>query len=367
MFGEFSLCLKIFYILLYPILFLLSGIYLLVTSFRNLMFDLGIKKVNVLEGKTISVGNIDVGGTGKTPVTIDICNFLIKQGFRVAVLSRGYGSNLRSDESIWIKDSNIYPLNLKDETKLKDLICDEPRLISFKVEGLYVIVGAKRFLNAKRFLDQTGARIDYWVLDDGFQHRGIYRQLDILLVDSKRMLSSFLLPCGRSRERLSGVKRAGLILFTRSTEDRLTDKNKDLADRYNKKAYSASFNGAGFYLIKKEATGFKKERVSVDYFLSKKIAALSGISKNKQFISMVKRELNLDSFYYECLVYDHLRFDKRVDRAKIKEVDLVLTTSKDYFRDPGFFEGLGRDTVIFDLELSIDKDFYSDILSGTSI
>jgi tetraacyldisaccharide 4'-kinase len=141
-----------------------------------------------LKGSVISVGNLTVGGTGKTPMVIWLAQKFIAQGKRVAILSRGYrGSEGTSDEIEIMKD----------------------RLGG----GVAFGIGKDRYAEGRR-LEAQG--IDTFLLDDGFQHLKLARDVDILLIDASRSLErERLLPVGRLREPVSGMKRADLVVYTR--------------------------------------------------------------------------------------------------------------------------------------------------------
>ena len=143
-----------------------------------------------LKATVISVGNLTVGGTGKTPMVIWLAEKFLADGKRVAILSRGYrGTNGTSDEIELMK------FRLRDR-------------VSFGV-------GRNRFAEGQRLESQQS--IDVFLLDDGFQHLHLARDLDILLMDASRPLAGeSLLPAGRLREPLAAMSRANLIIFTRA-------------------------------------------------------------------------------------------------------------------------------------------------------
>jgi tetraacyldisaccharide 4'-kinase len=172
-------------ILLWP----LSLVYGSAASMRAWLYEHGWLKPKRLNRPVISVGNITVGGTGKTPMVIWLAERLLAEGKRVAILSRGYrGSNGTSDEVELMKQ----------------------RLQNRVIFG----VGADRYAQGRR-LESSG--VDVYLLDDGFQHLQLARDVDIVLVDSTRPLEhEFLLPAGRLREPLSAVHRATSVVFTRT-------------------------------------------------------------------------------------------------------------------------------------------------------
>ena len=166
-----------------------SLLYGAVTRLRVWMYQKGWLKQKRLKGTVISVGNLTVGGTGKTPMVIWLAEKFLEEGKRVAILSRGYrGSNGSSDEV---------------------------ELMKFRLQDRVAFgVGKDRFAEGQRLASQQP--IDIFLLDDGFQHLQLARDLDLLLVDSSSPLrSQSLLPAGRLREPLSAIHRADIVVFTR--------------------------------------------------------------------------------------------------------------------------------------------------------
>jgi tetraacyldisaccharide 4'-kinase len=148
-------------ILLKPFEFLWRG----VNRLRRALYRRGILKSKRLPRPVVSVGNLAAGGAGKTPAVIAIARYLAKRGFRVAVLTRGYG---RSGDVSGVVTS-LDP----------DRFGDEPVLIKSKLKNVDVIVGSKRFDNAIQFLGQNDC--DLFVLDDGFQHLQLARDVDVVI------------------------------------------------------------------------------------------------------------------------------------------------------------------------------------------
>lgn len=152
---------------------------------------------------TISVGNITVGGTGKTPLVIRLASDLAAQGLKPAVLSRGYRGFLKqaSSSSIIVGDAS-------------ETLSDEVALMAEKLEGVPIGVGANRVQTAGIITERFSP--DVFILDDGFQHWPVHRDLDIVCVDSIDPWGGALLPLGRRREPLSQLKRAHAVVLTRT-------------------------------------------------------------------------------------------------------------------------------------------------------
>ncbi|WP_408059130.1 tetraacyldisaccharide 4'-kinase [Trichlorobacter lovleyi] len=173
---------------------------------RALLYQAGILATHRLPCPVISVGNLTVGGTGKTPVTILLARELQHRGCRVAVLSRGYGGSLEGQVAV-VSDGESLLLGPGQAG-------DEPCLLARSVAGLIVVIGSDRYQAGLTVLERF--RPDVLLLDDGFQHIRLYRDLNILLLDAARPFGNgWTVPLGLLREPRTALKRADLALFTR--------------------------------------------------------------------------------------------------------------------------------------------------------
>lgn len=188
-----------------------AALYGAAAACRTELYRRGWLRTNKLPCRVISVGNLTVGGTGKTPVVIHVTESLLSQGRRVAVLSRGYR-----------RTGGEPYLLVSDGTRLltgPDAAGDEPYLIARRCPSAIVAVGADRHALGRWVLDRFA--VDDVVLDDGFQHRALHRDVDLLLIDAMDAEGlKALLPAGRLREPLSAAARASAILITRADSDR---------------------------------------------------------------------------------------------------------------------------------------------------
>ena len=186
----------------------ISAIFGAGVALRNALYDRGVFKVRKLARPVVSIGNISVGGSGKTPFVIALGELLQQQGIEFDVLSRGYG---RTSTEIAVVDPNGTP----------EQFGDEPLLIARKLR-VPVIVGADRYqaglLAEKRFSSKLH------LLDDGFQHRRLHRDFDIVLLPAEDQRGT-LLPMGRLREPLYALKRADAIVLPDSAEKPLHAKS----------------------------------------------------------------------------------------------------------------------------------------------
>ncbi|MBF0484227.1 MAG: tetraacyldisaccharide 4'-kinase [Candidatus Omnitrophica bacterium] len=176
------------------ILFGFSGLYGLFIWVRNLLFTIKVLSAQKFSIPVISVGNIVVGGAGKTPIVIWLLELLKEKGLKAVVLTRGYMDN--------------------DPTG-KKLFSDEAEVIKQMVPDAQVVVGAERFKCGQEYLKTNKA--DVFILDDGFQHRQINRDLDLVAVDATNPWGNgSLLPSGLLREPISSLKRAQVVILTKT-------------------------------------------------------------------------------------------------------------------------------------------------------
>jgi tetraacyldisaccharide 4'-kinase len=196
-----------------------SWIYGIIISVRNKCFDLGIFKSEEFDIPVISVGNITVGGTGKTP-HIEYLVRLLKDGFKVGVLSRGYKRKTKG-------------FILADENSDAEMIGDEPFQVKRKFPGILVAVDADRSNGIKKILE-AHKDIDVILLDDAFQHRYVKPGLSLLLIDFNRPVTEdYLLPSGSLRETASGRKRADIIIISKSPEKISENEQKTIINSLN--------------------------------------------------------------------------------------------------------------------------------------
>jgi tetraacyldisaccharide 4'-kinase len=292
-------------IILRILLFPFSLIYGLVLQIRNLFYDWGIFKVTRFNKPVISIGNITAGGTGKTPFTIYLAEKLIGQGRKVAIISRGYG-----------RKSNGFHLYRNDCLLCAgtDVLGDEPVLIARRLPGAIVAVSEKRSVAINYILKNFD--VDVVLLDDGFQHRAVGRELDIVLLkDEQKLKNKFVLPSGLLREFKFNLKRARILICA----DQPTGVNK------NNKLFSKTVLD-GFYDL-----CFKKG-ASTEEMRGQKCVAFAGIAQPLKF------KESLENLQIEVLEFvsfkDHHGFrikdvEKLIGLCRQKESHFLLCTEKD--------------------------------------
>ena len=297
----------------------LSWIYGSIVRFRNWLFDIGLKKSRDFSIPVISVGNITVGGSGKTP-HVEYLIRLLHDKVKIAVLSRGYK---RKSHGYVLADEN---------TEMSD-IGDEPFQMYQKFSDIYVAVDAKRVRGINNLQSNEETKdVDVVLLDDAFQHRYVKPGINILLVDYHRLIIyDKMLPAGRLREPLSGKSRADIVIITKCPKDlkpmefRVLTKAMDLYPF--QKLYFTCIN---YDTLKGVFTG-KELKDPKDYH----VLLLTGIASPKQMEHDLKpmvKEMKSLSFG------DHHRFkNKDIDRINeafeaLPEPRIIITTEKDAVR-----------------------------------
>ena len=186
----------------------LGAVYGGVVKLRSDAFRRGWVSVNRLPCQVISVGNLTLGGTGKTPMTIYVSQQIQSMGFRTAVISRGYGGRAEKTGGIVSDGSQLFmgPIDAGDE----------PYMMARKIEGIPVLVGQDRYHTGHMALDAFSPEVI--ILDDAYQHLRLYRDINLVLLDaSKPFGNGHLFPRGTLREPISALSRADAIVMTRCT------------------------------------------------------------------------------------------------------------------------------------------------------
>ncbi len=345
--------------LLFP-LYLFSIIYGGIIRLRNRMYDLTVFKMRRLRCRVISIGNITVGGTGKTPMVIMLANLLKERGYKPAVLSRGYGGKNKNRITV-VSDEN-HVLAESDEAG------DEPVLIAKSAKGVPVVTGPKRYLTGRYAVNQLGA--DVLILDDAFQHRSLFRNIDIVLLDRTRPFGNrFLLPRGPLREPKKALGRADIIVLTGENRDSalFVQETIGVVPLTNKKGAVPIFRG--YHKPKELVKGEENDSYPLEYLSGKKVSAFAGIAKPESFEETI---VSLGGEVVSFIAFpDHHRYTMG-DIGEIKKAssncssEIIVSTEKDGIKLINFPEFF-RDIFLLKIEMEIinrSKEFEDMILSG---
>lgn len=300
-----------------------SYVYGLAAATKLSLYDNGIISSYKPTIPVVSIGNITVGGTGKTPVTIDLANRLRDKGLKVAILSRGYKRQSKDPYTI-VSDGS----KLLSDCKTAG---DEPYLMAQSCPEAVVISGADRSTTAKVAQDKYNC--DIILLDDGFQHLKLKRDRNIVLLDcADRIWEELPIPAGRLREPLSGFSRARDFVITKVPEtnsSEITEKIKTTIIKHvpDARIYSCRFD--------KSHLRSNFETLPFEAIEGKKVVALSAIARPESFVNGLK---SLNCTVTSTMNFpDHHWFSdndlNRISEAiKSTQSDFLLTTEKDLVR-----------------------------------
>lgn len=312
---------------------------------RNLLFDLGVLKVHKLSCPVISVGNLVVGGTGKTPMVVWLARFLTAEGWRVGVVSRGYGGR-RSRGVLIVSDG-------KNILAGSGFTSDEPQLLARRLPGIPVLCSAKRVMAGKAAVEKFQCNVV--ILDDGFQHRYLARDLDVVMLDCRNPFGNgYLLPRGILRERIAALARAQALVLSRFDDSEQAAKNhEDLIRRWPDKTIATAVHRP----VRIFAAADQKER-PLNSIKGARLAAFAGIGRPDEFFKSV-HNLGAKLVYTTALPDHHLLTAELlaalVQEASGLEPELWLTTEKDWVRVPETLpEGMELWVVAVELDLKWD-------------
>lgn len=305
----------------------LSFLFLIVITLRNKLYDWGIIKTVDLKIPVISVGNITAGGTGKTPFTIYLAEYLLNKNFKIAIISRGYKK--ASEESSYIVEG-------KDDSPSIEKLGDEPYLIYKRLKGI-----SENFILASGVNKSSLAKIvsekfspDVIIIDDGFQHRKIYRDIDIVLTETQQnILDNLLLPAGNLRESKAGLGRADIVI--KNNKSQLIETNDTASIKYVNKGY------------------YDTDNIRVE--LDNAVYTICGIANPHSFYSLINRDkLNiLRKFEFA----DHYSFKEEELEKLFTGIDkekVIVTTEKDFVKLKSMNELFNKYKIVY---LKIDVQF----------
>jgi len=300
-----------------------SWLYGLACTARVFLYRHGMFKQKKLKAKVISVGNITLGGTGKTPLVIYLAERLKEKNKRVAILSRGY--KRKKKEMVELTQKTKKKTNWED-------VGDEPYLLSGRLSEVPIMVSKHKSTSGQYAVEKLGAEI--LIVDDGFQHLKLFRNSDIVVIDSVNPFGNGkLLPAGMLREPLASLRRADVFVLTKTDQASNTDELIEILKKCNPKAPIVE----SIYRIRSIEKLFDGSEVNLKDVEEKTALAFSGIGNPLSFenslkqlkMQILKHRMFLDHFPYHRK--DILSLEKE---AKSIGADFVITTEKDSVRIP---------------------------------
>jgi len=298
--------------LIRKILFPFAILYGFITSIRNFLFDKGILKSTSFDVPVIAVGNLSVGGTGKTP-QIEYLIRLLSDKYRIATLSRGYK---RKSEGFVLADASSNA----------EILGDEPFQFYQKFPNIQVAVEANRTNGITQLLSQK-IKPEIILLDDAYQHRKVKAGFYILLTAFGDLYADdFMLPTGNLRESRSGADRANIVVVTKCPKNLSNEKQEEIRLKLKlNRSQQIYFS----FIDYDEEVYNEEEKIAVSEIKSETKVLLAGIAKPKPFFDYLKNEND------ECLTFpDHHHFSE-TDLSEIQnkaQNKKIITTEKDFVR-----------------------------------
>jgi tetraacyldisaccharide 4'-kinase len=304
-----------------------------------------LKRQRRLPARVISIGNITSGGTGKTPAAIAIALEAKKRGLNPCVLTRGYRGRLKG------------PVRITPDMKAEDA-GDEPLLMSRKLGDIPVVKGANRYASGVYAMENLDPRPDTFILDDGFQHRKLFRDTDVLLINSRDPFDNGkLLPVGLLREPLTEMKRADVIVITKKSDEnsrKLSETIRGFNDR-------APVFGAGYGISSVlDASGQMRP---IEWLKGRDVYAFCGIGEPGSFRdALVRAGARLRDFRS---FGDHYRYSqgdirKLANDAHQKGAPWIITTEKDIMRLGGI--EAPENLLALAIEFAVEEGFFDEII-----
>lgn len=300
----------------------ISWIYGCITFMRNKFYDWGFFKSYKIEGKSIVVGNLSVGGTGKSPHVEYLIDYFLSHKISIAVLSRGYG---RSTKGL------VLAKNDSSSTE----IGDEPRQYKQRYRDKIEVVLAEKRKVGVQFIEKTFPSKELIILDDAFQHRAVSAGLSILVTQFDDLFTNdFMLPTGNLREWKSGKKRADIIVVSKSPSKITTSKESDVLRQIGFPANRIFFSSLHYTDLVPFSTSFQQR--DIDHVL-----IVTGIGNPTPLVEFWKSKCAVELMAFP----DHHNYSTSEIRAIHEKFDtftsenkVIITTEKDFMRLQQFEE-----------------------------
>ena len=321
------------------LLFPFVPLYYVVAWVRNILYDVGIKKSVAYDFPVICVGNLSVGGTGKTPMIEYLIDLLVKD-YNVATLSRGYKRKTKG-------------FQLATEHATAETLGDEPFQFYSKFKNkIHVAVDTNR-VHGIETLKSIDDQLDVILLDDAFQHRKVKAGFNILLTTYTDIYTKdYVLPAGNLREPSSGANRAQIIVVTKCPSG-LTPRDQALIIKdLNPKSYQAVF--FSWVMYSDELQSFDSS-IKIDDL--KAFTLVTGIANANPLVNYLKGK----QLVFEHLNYnDHYEFTLQ-DISELKKKELIVTTEKDFMRLQKY-ESLRGKLFYLPIQIAIEDSLRFDAL-----
>ncbi len=298
-----------------------------VVKLRTTLYNKKILPSKKLPCVVISIGNLTVGGTGKTPMTIHVAEFVRQLGYSVVVISRGYKGKAEKKGGVVSDGRTLF--------MPPDISGDEPYMMASTLKGIPVIIGGDRYNGGMMAVKKFDAQVI--VLDDAFQHIQLVRDINMVLLDAARPFgNTHLIPRGTLREPASALNRGDVFILTRSGKG--TSENIDyIKNRSHGKPVIQAFHAPFISNVIRSNTDSSTNISSYnpEFLSGRRAFAFSGIAKNNDFLETIKGfNCNLTGSlqFPDHHAYHEADFHRIFQSAIDSGAELLLTTEKDYVR-----------------------------------
>ncbi len=324
---------------------LLSFLWSTGQKLRRFLYSVSILPSSAAPVPVICVGNITLGGTGKTPIVEEVCRILENEKVVPAVISRGYGGKLKGDYMV-VSDGETIFADPKEAG-------DEPVLLArrLKAEKIGVVVAPRRALAAQKAVEELGAAV--LVMDDGFGHLALKRELNIVVIDATRPFGNgFCLPRGTLREPMGALREAGAFVFTRTggLGDNYLATVEQKIRKFNENAPILK----AFHVPDSLTDGATGEKAPLEWLSGRRVVAFAGIGNPGAFFTTVREVGGVIT--EEVSFPDHFDFTgqeigKLLKFARLTGAEALVTTEKDLERLKGF---LPLETPLYSLNIKME-------------
>lgn len=348
-------------VFLLGLLRIFSVIYGLGVRVKLYLYKYGVLKQHKLDCQVISLGNITVGGTGKTPTAQRLATIIREMGYRVVILNRGYRAGWDGQVGLVSDGHKIY-MTVTEAG-------DEAYLLAKSLPGIPVVIGRNRIITGEYAVNHLKAEVI--ILDDGYQHWQLARDLDIVLIDALNMFgNNFLLPRGTLREPLSNLARAQAFLLTKvdQSSDDARDVIHNTLARYNDKALvvESIHQPKCFVEIEEWYKGLRITNVALETIRNQKVLALSAIGNPSSFEQTIL-DIGVAEVcgvrYADHHDYTMVEMQEIMQRGVEEQAYALITTEKDAVKIPAEFIHSDRQLPLYVLSIAVHfTEGYEDLM-----
>lgn len=296
----------------------LSAAFRFGVALRHAGYQHGWFKTRRLSRPVVSVGNLTVGGTGKTPLVVCIAKILLRRGWKPSILTRGYGRSSKA-KMIVVAPGAGRRANAQETG-------DEPALLARALPEVPLVICTDRFRGGQAAEERF--QVDVHILDDGFQHLALARDVDLLALDATQTISDrHLLPAGRQREPLSALRRAQIVVLTRTDSA-----DPQPLEELVLKVHPAAKVFRSRTKLLRWTDALSGESISIEKSRTQKVAAFCGLGNPQAFFADVRRwgfNLVAEDAFPDHHVYTGEEIQQLVAGARKKGAAGLLTTQKD--------------------------------------